>query len=143
MVLLIAAVFVAPRQGHRNLPFLGDRKPHVAGIGDPGILMISVYGHVLGILVGRVLGEDLYVVIDIVRLAVPNLEADIEQDFPGRLRDDFTKAERLRSLLIGVDRCKCYLGDWSPLGVLYWSGSGNKCLLWQGLQQIKSQRIHD
>ena len=120
------AVREAPRYGHKDLPFLRDREPHVAGIGDPGILAISVYGHVLSVLVGRVRSEDLYVVIDIVRLAVPNSEADIEQDFPGRLRDDFTKAETLRSFLIGVDLFKFYLGDWSPLGVLYWSGSESK-----------------
>ena len=57
---------------------------------------------------------------------MPNSEADIEQDFPGRLGDDFTKAKTLRSLFIDVDLFKFYLGDWSPLGVLYWSGSENK-----------------
>ena len=42
--------------------------------------------------------------------------ANIEQDFPGRLGDDFTKAKTLRSLFIGVDLFKFYLGVGVHLG---------------------------
>ena len=112
------AVFEGPGYGNKHLPFLRDREPHVAGIGDPGVLTVGVYCHVFGVLVGLVRSEDLHVIVDIVRFTVSNSEADIEQYFPGRCRDALAKVKILRSLLIRGDLCEMYLRDRSPFGVL-------------------------
>ena len=71
-------VLKALRHGHRNLSLVGDGKPQVVGVGDPGTLIVSVYGNVLGILVGLIRSEDLNVIKDITRAASPNLEANKE-----------------------------------------------------------------
>ena len=61
---------------HYHLPILGGREPHVVGTGDPGFLLVGANGYILCVFVALFRGENLDVCGLVMRLGIPDLDAD-------------------------------------------------------------------